>query len=454
MVGAARHNNFFWLKNHLPFHQKQGELFHVNIDKNEWPGAEALGVQSFSSLMEIPDPVDYVTVSVPREVVPIVLADCIKKGVTVAHVYAAGFGETGEEEGMRLDHVVSEMTQKAGLPVIGPNCMGLFNPALGIRQLDTQYHGEQGHFGFISQSGSQATGVTMEAYAYDIRMSKCISMGNGLVVDTPDLIDYLAQDEDTKVIGMYLEGFRDPSRFFQSLREACKIKPVLIWKVGQTEDAARASEAHSGTSNLRKELWEALVLRCGAIEVDSVEELIDTTKAITMLPPGINVNAGLFAITGGHSTEMANIFSKCGFRIPRLTERSYQELSSLVSLIGGNYVNPIQAFGDNSNRILDVLSRDENLDVVAVEVSGGRLSQSKKALASKIQEIKDFQANSTKPIITIVASSFPRIESSAMESLLQRFSQEGIPAFPSFQRGARALKNVVDYHSRRAYLPD
>jgi acyl-CoA synthetase (NDP forming) len=454
VVGAARHNRFFWLKNHLPFHKKHGKLFHVNIDKNEWAGAEALGIQSFSSLIDIPDAIDYVTVSVPREIVPIVLQDCIKKGVAVAHVYAAGFGETGEPEGTRLDQIVKDMAQKANLTVVGPNCMGLFNPSLGIRQLETQYHTKSGNFGFISQSGSQATGVTLEAYAYGIKVSKCISMGNGLVVDTHDLIDYLAEDDETTVIGMYLEGLRDPSRFFRSLRDACKKKPVLIWKVGQTEDAARASEAHSGTSNLRQELWEDLLVRCGAIAVNSLEELIDTTKAIGTLPPAIGVNAGLFAISGGHSTEMANVFSKCGFRIPRLTEQSYDKLSSLVSLIGGNYVNPIQVFGETFNEILEVLSKDDNLDIVAVEVAGGRLSQSEKILAKSIQQIKNFQMNSVKPIIAIVTSSFPRIESSVMESILQRFNEEGIPAFPTFQRGAMALKNVVDYYSRKAYLPD
>ncbi len=452
VVGAARHNNFNWLRAHSAFQQNHGKLFHVNIDQNEWPGAEELGVPNFSSLLDIPEPIDYVTISVPRQVVPRVVQDCITKGVAVVHVYTAGFGESGEAEGIRLEQSIVEMAQKAGMPIIGPNCMGLFNPAVGIRQSAGQYHEERGYLGYISQSGSQSTGLVDEAYSHGIKVSYCISMGNGVVVDAPDLVDYLAQDEDTKVIGMYLEGVRNPYKFFQSLREAVKRKPVIIWKVGQTEDAARATEAHTGTSYVRRELWDAVVTRCGAVQVDNMAEMIDTAKALSVVPPAIGVKIGLFALSGGHSTEMANVFSKSGFKVVPFSERSNEELASFLSLIGGNYVNPIQVGGENFDRIVDVLSRDENIDVVAVEVSTGRLHQNPEMMEGRIKAFKAFQASSAKPIIAVLSSLLPKTDSTTLESVERRFSQEGIPAFLGFERGARALKNVVDYHSQRVFL--
>ena len=457
VIGAARHNNFSWIRSHLTFHQNHGKVFHVNINQDEWPGAKALGVDCFASLLDIPEPVDYVTVSVPRQVVPRVLEDCIKKEVTAVHVFAAGFGESGEDEGIRLDHEISEMARKSGLLVIGPNCLGLYNPAKGIRQSSGQYYGESGYMGYISQSGTQATGFTMEADANDIKISKCISMGNGLVVDLPDFIDYLAEDEDTKVIGMYVEGPRDPRRFFKSLKEACKKKPVLIWKVGQTEDAARATAAHTNTPYLREDLWSSLVDRCGAIQVDSLEEMIDTIKAVSLIPPATGYNMGLFALSGGHSTEMASVFSRFGFKIPPLTERSYQELGSFFNLQGGNYVNPIQAMGvskEHYARIVDILRKDENLDLVAIELSAGPLSQSQDFLDERIQAIKDSKEGSLKPVILIITTSFPRVDSSVLDSIGNRLAQDGIPCFYSFQRGAQALKRVVTYHTIRAYLSD
>ena len=204
VVGAARHNNYNWIRAHLPFHQKQGQVFHVNINEEEWPGASALGVKNFHALTDIPDPVDYVTVSVPRQVVPQVLQDCIKKEVAAVHVFSAGFGESKEEEGIRLDCVISELAEKEDLLVIGPNCTGLFNPAIGLRQGQNQYYDESGSFGYISQSGSQARFLSMEADRNGIKISKSISVGNCLVLDLPDFIDYLAQDGDTGFIGMYV----------------------------------------------------------------------------------------------------------------------------------------------------------------------------------------------------------------------------------------------------------
>ncbi|MBI4338785.1 MAG: CoA-binding protein [Chloroflexi bacterium] len=451
-VGATQRNNYNWLRNHLAFQASHGRLYHVNIDRNEWPGAEALGVQNFPSLLDIPAPVDYVTVSVPRQFVPRVLEDCIRKGVAVVHVFTAGFGESGELAGIELEHQIVELAQKAGIAVIGPNCLGLFNPELGVGQISDLYHGDKGYLGYITQSGSQARGIATEAYIRGVKISKCISMGNGVVVDVPDLLDYLAQDKDTRVIGMFLEGVRSPARFFQSLQQACRHKPVLVWKVAQTEDAARAAAAHSGASYLRQDLWDALVLRCGAIPVESVEEMADTAMAVHTIPPSLGVRIGLFAISGGHSTEMANVFSKHGFRIPVLADQSYQELGSFLSLIGGNYVNPIQAAGEHFERIMDVLARDSNLDVVAAEVPVGRVHQNPAMLESRIKGFKGFQARSTRPVIAVLSPHFPRVASTVLEEVEKRFLGEHIPTLIGFDRAARALKHAIDYHSQRELL--
>ena len=208
------------------------------------------------------------------------------------------------------------------------------------------------------RAGRWRPGMAMEANAYDVKMSKCISMGNGMILDSPDYIDYLVQDPDTKVIGLYLEGLRNPARFFKSLQEATKKKPVLVWKVGLTEDAARATEAHTGTSFIREDLWQSLLARCGAISIESQEEMIDTVKALELVRPFTGFNVGLYANTGGHSTDMANVFSKNGFKIVPLTESSYEDLRSFYNMIGGNYVNPIQqAPAEHHERIIKILSR-------------------------------------------------------------------------------------------------
>lgn len=453
VIGAAKHNQHRWLKAHLPFHQNHGNVLNVNIDENEWPGAAELGIQNYHSILDIQEPVDYVTISVPRTVVPRLIEECIRKEVAIVHIYTAGFEESGEEEGIRLDREISEMARKSGLLIIGPNCMGVFNPAVGIRQSENQYHGESGYFGYISQSGSMASGMVAEANASDVKMSKCISMGNGMVLDVPDYLDYFAEDAETKVIGMYLEGVRDPHRFFESLRAASSKKPVLVWKVGQTEDAARATQAHTGTSYIQESLWNSLLIRCGAIPIESQDQMIDTVKTLSLIPSASGYNVGLYASTGGHSTDMANVFSKNGFKIVPLTESSYEELGSFLDLIGKNFVNPIQqAPAEHFERIVDILCRDENVDLVALEIPARRLASDDKFFDDRVRILREAQAGSPKPIVAIVSNGYPRLSPDAEEAMNKRFTREGILAFPSFLSGARALRTVVDRYILNGYL--
>jgi acyl-CoA synthetase (NDP forming) len=455
VIGAAKHNQHRWLKSHLPFHQNHGKVLNVNIDENEWAGATELGIQNYHSILDIEEPIDYVTISVPRKVVPRLIEECIKKEVAIVHIYTAGFEESGEEEGIRLDREISAMAQKAGLLIIGPNCMGVFNPSVGIRQSANQSYGESGNFGYISQSGSMASGMVAEANAYDVKMSKCISMGNGMVLDVPDYLDYFAEDDETKVIGIYLEGVRNPHRFFESLRAASSKKPVLVWKVGQTEDAARATQAHTGTSYIRESLWKNLLIRCGAIPIESQDEMIDTVKTLALIPFASGYNVGLYASTGGHSTDMANVFSKNGFKIVPLTDSSYEELGSFLDLIGRNFVNPIQqAPAEHFERIVNILSRDNNVDLVALEVPARRLVSDDKFFDDRVRILKEAQESSPKPIVAIISNGYPKLDPDAEEAMNKRFTKEGILAFPSFLSGARALKTVVDRQVLNGYLSE
>ena len=143
VVGAKQDNDYMWLHAHGPF-TEFGKIYHVNIDEREWPGAEELGFPNVASLLDIPEPVDYVAISVPSTVVPAVLRDCAAKGVGGAHIFAAGFAETGTDMGQQLEEAVRNIATEGDFLVIGPNCMGLYNPALGIRPGRDLPHGGSG----------------------------------------------------------------------------------------------------------------------------------------------------------------------------------------------------------------------------------------------------------------------------------------------------------------------
>ena len=130
VVGAKKDADYSWLKNMTDF---KGKVYSVQLDPNEIPGIEELGFDNYTSLMEIPEPIDYVVVAVPRRVAPRVLTDAIAKGVNTVHFFTSGFGESKEEEGIQLQEQIHQMATEAGILVIGPNCMGVFNPHVGMR---------------------------------------------------------------------------------------------------------------------------------------------------------------------------------------------------------------------------------------------------------------------------------------------------------------------------------
>ncbi|MBE0416022.1 MAG: CoA-binding protein, partial [Dehalococcoidia bacterium] len=154
VVGDKMEMGYMWLRSLADF---QGRVYSVQIDKNELPGIEALGVKNYFSLLDIPDEVDYVIVAVPRAVAPKIVKDCIEKKVGGVMLFTSGFAETNTEEGIRLQRVITEMAQEADLNLIGPNCVGIFNPKIGLRHTMDQYCGDGGNVGFISQSGTHAT---------------------------------------------------------------------------------------------------------------------------------------------------------------------------------------------------------------------------------------------------------------------------------------------------------
>ena len=188
VVGARRVDDYMWLRNLSTF---TGPVYSVNIDPNEIPGIEALGFKNYARLTDIPEPVDFVVVAVPRRAAPIVLRDAIAKGVAGVSMFTAGFAETAEEEGRQLQQTITTLAREANLALIGPNCMGVYHPKLGIRNNAEQPSGVAGNVGFLSQSGTHAINFSLYGSSQGLKISKAISYGNAVVLDSPHLLEYL-----------------------------------------------------------------------------------------------------------------------------------------------------------------------------------------------------------------------------------------------------------------------
>jgi acyl-CoA synthetase (NDP forming) len=447
VVGDSRRNNFGWLRAQSNF---KGKLYSVQVNPETVKEIRALGIENHASLMDIPEEIDLVIVAVPREAVLRVVEDCIRKDVAAVHLFAAGFAETDTKEGIELERQLADRARQANLHVIGPNCFGIFNPGIGLRQSEEQYTGVSGQAGFISQSGNLALAFSLEAHLQGIDISKSVSFGNGIVLDSADYLEYLGRDPETKVIGMYLEGVKDGKRLLRVLGEIAAKKPVLIWKGGRTEEGSRAIASHTGSLAVPQTIWDAAVSQHGAMKISSMEEMIDTVKALLYLPPVRGDGVGVAGGSGGQSVIVADVFAEAGLRVSSLTPESYEELASFFVLIGGGYPNPIDT-GGNVNRleirrIMQVLERDANIDNLVMIVStkpGWNVTPQQ--VEENIRLLDDIKKATQKPVMALVYFSTHNAEEVA-RGIMLKLREKGIPAFPSVERGARALKNALDYY--------
>ena len=445
VVGDKAESNYLWLRSLSDF---EGKLYSVQVDPGEIEGIKALGVENYISLSDIPEPIDLVIVAVPRQVVPRILEDCIRKEVAAAHFFTAGFAETDTEEGIRFEHLLTERAEQANFHLIGPNCLGVFNPKVGVGLVDRQYSDSVGQVGFISQSGTHTVSFAREAHIQGVAINKAVSFGNGIVLDSTDYLEYFGRDPEIKVIGMYLEGVRDGRRFLRVLREISAQKPVVVWKGGRTEEGGRVIASHTASLAIPQAIWNAAMKQYGAIPVVSIEELIDTVKALLYLSPVRGDRVAVAGGSGGQSVAIADVIVEAGLKMPLLTQESYDELATFFTLIGGSYGNPVDTGNMNRKemkRILEILERDANIDSLVL-LTTVRFSDPAQ-LDRNVEVITSIRERSPKPVMAILFHSFLPEEVQKAGDIIQKLQDGGVPTFIALERGARALRNTLDYYN-------
>ena len=458
VVGDKRALGYLWLRSLSTF---QGKLYSVQIDPEEIPGIEELGVANYPSLLDIPDEIDYVLCAVPRQVSPRIVADCIEKGVGAVTLFTSGFAETETEEGIRLQEEITEAARRAGLLLIGPNCMGIYNRRLGLRNSWEQPAGDAGNVGFISQSGTHCINFSLVGDRHGIRCSKAVSFGNAVILDAADYLEYFAGDAETEVIGLYLEGARDTRRFFRALRETARRKPIVVWKGGVTKAGARAIYSHTAALASAPAVWDAAMRQAGAVQADNLDETIDAVKTLVHCRPATGYRMGLIAMTGGQSVVITDAFEREGLEVPLLNSASYDKLSGFFNIIGGSYRNPLDSGGtigwgfmpQNLKKLLEVLEEDESVDAIAMEVGASflarRMRDNPGILDALLDALSAHRERSQKPFITIA---HPGHVEDVSANIRTRLLERNIPAFASFQAGARALQRAISYWRFREML--
>jgi len=446
VVGDSSRTNFEWIRGQLSF---TGKLFSVHINPETAKEIEALGVQNYTRLTDIPDPVDLAIVAVNRNIALSALEDCIRKEVAAAHFFTSGFSETHTKEGRDLERQLKEKAESSDFHLIGPNCMGIFNPKIGIKQTPDQYTGEPGPVGFVAQSGAISIMFSMEAHFQGLNIAKSVSSGNSIVLDAADYLAYLGDDPEVKVIGMYLEGVGNGRKFFETLKNISWKKPVVIWKGGRSEDGDRAISSHTGAMAVSHTIWHKMLQQCGAIPVASMHQLIDTLKVLHFLPPVTGDRTAVIGGSGGQSVAITDALGDVGFRVPPLSQKSYDELASFFNVVGGSYRNPIDTAGPvrrDMHRITQIVTQDENIDniVLVCSTKPGRQIAPPQLQASLelARHVRDLTAKPLMVFVFVFTSDADREK----REVISRYQEMGIPAFPTIERGVIALKNALDYN--------
>ena len=257
----------------------KGRLYPINPR-----ASQILGLKAYASIKDVPEQVDYAIIVVRGSLVPDLLRECVSNGVGVVHVFTAGFADSGTEEGKVLQQELAEIIKGSDTRVIGPNCVGVYCPSSGLT-FNLIFSKEPGPVAIVSQTGAALHRFMPLAHARGIHFSKVVSYGNAVDIDSPELLEYLADDPDTKCIMAYIEGVADGQRFLHAVAECSRKKPVIILKGGLTNGGARAISSHTATLVGTKHVWQAFFKQTNAIAVETFDEALNQLVAHLYLSP-------------------------------------------------------------------------------------------------------------------------------------------------------------------------
>jgi acyl-CoA synthetase (NDP forming) len=432
----------------LPRGKKMGKLFLVALLDSGFAGkiypvhpdaGEIDGLKAYSRVSEIPDPVDLAIILVPHTSAMEVVKDCAAKRVKGAVLFTAGYKETGTEEGKALEDELTRIARSSGMRILGPNCMGLYCPKSGL-SFFPELAREPGPVGLVSHSGSLANILGRLAAKKGIRFSKVASLGNECDLNSADLIAYLGNDPETRVIGTYLEGIKDGGYFFEALKEASRQKPVVLWKVGLTPEGSRAAMSHTGALTGTKDVWNAVVRQTGAIPVVGFEQLVDALVGFSMLPANLGDRISILSGPGGLAVAAAEACSTEGLKLAELSPQTVERLTEFVAPTGTSLANPVDVGLTGAIEVeiyiqaARALAADPQVDAVVVIGHGLTPEANLLYTESMIQTGRDFP----KPfvMVNIPGRDFPHA---------QAFCEAGMPFFETPERAMSVYAKVRNY---------
>jgi acetyltransferase len=418
-VGRALLENLI----HNPF---GGTVFPVNPNR-----PNILGIKTYPKIEAVPEQVDLAVIVTPAPSVPDLIGACVEAKVRAAIVISAGFREIGVA-GAELERRIVEQAQRGGLRVIGPNCLGIMRPPTGLNATFASGMARPGSIGFLSQSGALGTAILDWSLREDVGFSVFASLGSMIDVGWADLIDYLADDPNTKSIVIYMESINDPRTFLSSAREVSYTKPILVIKAGRTESAARAVVSHTGSLAGSDDALDAAFRRSGTFRVNSIEELFTMAEVLAKQPRPKGRRLAIVTNAGGPAVLATDALVSAGGELAQLAPSTLEKLERVLPP-NWSHSNPIDILGDAEperyEKAVEIVADDPNSDGLLVILTPQAMTDPTKT-AERLTRFANLEG---KPILTSWMGGVGVAEGQTL------LSRAGIPDLPFPEAATRAF---------------
>ncbi len=429
-----------------------GILFR-NLRKSGYAGAvypvnpkhdNIFGERCYAYAGELPAIPDLALIATPAPTVAQVLEDCGKRGIRHAIVLSAGFREVGAK-GAALEEAVKHVAGKYGIRFIGPNCLGIQRPGIGLNATFSQGATLAGDLALVSQSGALCTAMLDWAENNGIGFSSVISTGASADIDFGEILDYLAYDNETKGILLYIEGIRDARRFMSALRATARFKPIVMVKVGRHEAGSKAVQSHTGALVGSDAVFDALVRRAGVVRVNTILQLFASARALSShIQPSGN-RLAIVTNGGGPGVMATDRAVDLGVRLAELAPATIARLDQALPA-NWSHGNPLDIIGDAAADRYQTAVRacldDDGVDGVLVMLTPQAMTRPTEAARAVIDAARD----SRKPVLTCWMGE------AQVEEGRRLFKEAGIPYFATPEPAVEVFSFLSAFYDNQRQL--
>jgi acetyltransferase len=416
-----------------------GKVYPVNPSYSE-----VLGMKAYPTVNEIADPVDLAVVITPPSPVPTIIEECAQKGVKAAVIVSENFADAGGE-GAKLQQQLVDITTRSGIRIIGPNTVGVFNAANGFTTIPYPFGYDKvrkGGIAYCSQTGVVlAQCQPLEDRAYPI--SKMCDVGNKCDVNEVDLLNYLADDPETKVVAMHLEDVKDGRRFMDATRRLVARKPLLIFKPARSEAGARASASHTGSLAVNDRIYDTAIRQTGAIRVNTWQEYWDIPKVFAYQPLSTGNRVAIISHSGGAGVVAADVAVESGLAIARYSDATLDKLAKLSPRLAGNPIDlgpPLSLTDDPMSlqeEVISLVLDDVNVDCATIVLYAG--------VMAPIEYILEMFTRLKKRVLKPMTVWFYGTRLSLIEDVSRQLEGLGVPTYTDQETAVKALGALARY---------